>query len=129
MAQILLADDEPPIARLLEFKLRKLGHQVTAVGSGLDVLARLEQGARPDLVLLDWMMPGLDGIGTLQRLRADPRFAHIPVVLATAKGQERDLEEGLAQGARAYVVKPFDFPSLIACLDKILSGEKGPAAE
>ncbi|MBI5369407.1 MAG: response regulator [Planctomycetes bacterium] len=124
MATILMADDEPAIAKLLEFKLKKWGHQVTVGGSGLDVLKHLET-LRPDLIILDVMMPGMDGFTTLARLRATPAWADIPVVMATAKGQERDIEQGMATGAAAYIVKPFDFPAVEATLKRILEARGG----
>lgn len=103
---ILIADDEPNIRQLVAFTLRRRGFEIVEAEDGATALALIRQSA-PDLVVLDVMMPGLTGIAVLQQLAADPVTAEIPVVLLSAKGQGVEIEEGLASGARLYLVKPF----------------------
>jgi two-component system phosphate regulon response regulator PhoB len=103
---ILIADDEPNIRQLVAFTLRRRGFEIVEAEDGVTALELIRQSA-PDLVVLDVMMPGLTGIAVLQQLSADPATAEIPVVLLSAKGQGVEIEEGLASGARLYLVKPF----------------------
>jgi two-component system phosphate regulon response regulator PhoB len=103
---ILIADDEPNIRQLVAFTLRRRGFEIVEAEDGITALDLIRQSA-PDLVVLDVMMPGLTGIAVLQQLSADPATAEIPVVLLSAKGQGVEIEEGLASGARLYLVKPF----------------------
>lgn len=103
---ILIADDEPNIRQLVAFTLRRRGFDIVEAEDGVTALELIRQSA-PDLVVLDVMMPGLTGIAVLQQLSADPATAEIPVVLLSAKGQGVEIEEGLASGARLYLVKPF----------------------
>jgi len=104
---VLLADDDPFIRRVFEVSLRREGFSVRAVGDGLEALAALES-APVDLVILDGMMPGMDGIDACRRLKANPRTADIPVIMLTARAEASDEEEGLAAGAIGYITKPFD---------------------
>lgn len=106
MAKIVVADDDADIRDLVVFKLQQVGHAVVAVGDGAAAVeaCRLEQ---PDLVLLDVMMPGMNGIEACRILRANPDSASTPVILLTARAQESDIAEGLTAGADDYVVKPF----------------------
>ncbi len=103
---ILIADDEPNIRQLVAFTLRRRGFEIVEAEDGATALDLVRQSA-PDLVVLDVMMPGLTGIAVLQQLSADPATADIPVILLSAKGQGVEIEEGLASGARLYLVKPF----------------------
>lgn len=106
MARVLVADDDPDIRRLVVMKLRGAGHEVIEVGDGTAAVETARTHA-PDLLLLDLMMPGLTGIEVCKTLRADDTFADVPMVLLTARAQERDVRAGLAAGATAYVSKPF----------------------
>ncbi|OTA40139.1 MAG: two-component system response regulator, partial [Symbiobacterium thermophilum] len=102
----------PDIARLVAFQLRYSGYEVTLAHDGHEALQRAREAA-PDLILLDWMMPGMDGLECLAALKGDPATRGIPVVLMTARGQQADVEAGMAAGAAAYLVKPFALDHLI----------------
>lgn len=103
---ILIADDEPNIRQLIAFTLRRRGYIILEADDGAAALALIRQES-PDLAVLDVMMPGLTGIAVVQQLAVDPATAEIPVILLSAKGQGSEIEEGLASGARLYLVKPF----------------------
>ncbi len=105
--KILLAEDDPDIQLVARLSLRKAGFLVTAVGDGAAVLARIGD-EKPDVVLLDWMMPEMDGFEACRRLKADPATAAIPVIFLTAKSQESEIARGLQLGAQGYITKPFD---------------------
>jgi two-component system, OmpR family, response regulator MtrA len=113
VSHVLVADDDEDIRRLVVMKLRSAGHEVTHVGDGDAALAALTADP-PDLAVLDLMMPGLTGVQVCEAIRADPALAHVPVVLLTARAQERDQAEGLAAGADAYLSKPFRPKALLA---------------
>lgn len=111
--RILVVDNEADIRRFIEVNLRLEGFDVVSAGDGEEGLARAFE-FDPSLVLLDVMMPGIDGIEVCRRLRADPRSSHIPVILLTAKSLTVDKVVGLAAGADDYVLKPFDPMELVA---------------
>ena len=119
MARILLAEDEQQIGDMVTFKLTNSGHQVVRVGDGEAALAAAEQ-ERPDVIILDVMMPLVDGFAVLGRLKAHPDLRTIPVIMLTARGQERDVLSGLQAGAADYIVKPFSLKELIARVDVAL---------
>jgi DNA-binding response OmpR family regulator len=106
MATILVVEDDPDICALLEFKLESSGHTVVVEHNGEAGLAALDHGP-VDLVLLDWMMPRMGGLEFCLALRADARYATLPVLMLTAKAQEADVQRGLAAGADDYILKPF----------------------
>ena len=112
MARILIIDDEPGMRDLAAFKLTRQGHEVHTESDGEAGLAAARQ-LRPDLILLDWMMPRLTGIEVCLALRAEPEFADTPIILLTARAQENDLQRGFAAGANDYVVKPFSPRELV----------------
>lgn len=103
----LIAEDDRDIRLVARLALRRAGFDVTAVDDGEALLA-VVRDERPDVILLDWMMPVLDGPETCARLKADPATAGIPVVFLTAKTQQAEVERGLALGAVGYIAKPFD---------------------
>lgn len=111
--RILVVDNETDIRRFVEVNLRLEGFEVVVAGDGPEGLQRAFE-SDPALVLLDVMMPGIDGIEVCRRLRADPRTSHIPVILLTAKSMTVDKVVGLAAGADDYVLKPFDPMELVA---------------
>lgn len=111
-ASILIADDEPSIVLSLEFLLKKAGYRVRVARTGGEVLAAM-QADRPDLVLLDAMMPERDGYDVCQTIRANPAWAGIPVIMLTAKSREVERQKGLALGATDYVTKPFSTRDLV----------------
>jgi two-component system alkaline phosphatase synthesis response regulator PhoP len=119
MAKILLAEDEKQIGDMVAFKLSNSGHQVFRARDGEEAL-RLATAERPDLILLDVMMPVLNGFEVLRRLKGDPALATTPVIMLTAKGRERDVLGGLSAGAVDYIVKPFSLKELTARIDSAL---------
>jgi DNA-binding response OmpR family regulator len=119
MAKILLAEDEKQIGDMVAFKLSNSGHQVFRARDGEEAL-QLAAAERPDLILLDVMMPVLNGFEVLRRLKGDPALATTPVIMLTAKGRERDVLGGLSAGAADYIVKPFSLKELTARIDSAL---------
>jgi DNA-binding response OmpR family regulator len=119
MAKILLAEDERQIGDMVAFKLTNSGHHVVRARDGGEALT-LAAAERPDLVLLDVMMPVLNGFEVLRRLKADPALAAVPVIMLTAKGRERDVLAGLEAGAVDYIVKPFSLKELAARIETAL---------
>ena len=104
---VLLAEDDPDIQLVARLALKRAGCTVKVVGNGKEALDAINEQI-PDVVLLDWMMPELDGPETCRRLKADPKTAGIPVIFLTAKSQEVEIQRGLSLGAAGYVTKPFD---------------------
>ena len=104
--RILIVDDDAFIRRPLEFILREEGFEAETAANVYEGLRVLE-ARPPDLIFLDVMMPGKDGLTWCAELKADPRFAAIPIVLLSARGQERDREKGLALGAAEFMTKPY----------------------
>ena len=119
MARILLAEDEQQIGDMVAFKLTNSGHQVVRVVDGEAALAAAERD-RPDVIVLDVMMPLVDGFAVLGRLQANPDLRTIPVIMLTARGQERDVLSGLQAGAADYIVKPFSLKELLARVEATL---------
>jgi two-component system response regulator MtrA len=105
-ARVIVADDEADIRQLVAFTLRRRGHVVIEATDG-DAALALISTEHPDLAVLDVMMPGLSGLEVARAASADPATAAIPIILLSAKGQVTEVDEGLASGARAYLVKPF----------------------
>ena len=118
-ARILIAEDEPDIRHLIAVSLRLAGHTVEQAEDGHAAVA-LAQADPPDLIIVDVMMPGLNGIDVARRLTTDPRTANVPILMLSAKGQAHDVDEGLASGARAYVIKPFSPRELVARVNDML---------
>ena len=107
--RVLCVDDEPDILRVLGLALRHtIGADVVQLGSSLDVLPWLEANVAPDIVVLDAMMPGMDGYEVCRRIRADHRYAGVVVVFLTARALVNELGEGVAAGADGVLSKPFD---------------------
>ncbi|MEJ2069861.1 MAG: response regulator [Syntrophobacterales bacterium] len=121
MAQehILVVEDEEDIRELLRYNLAKEGYRVTGVTSGEEAL-RTAKTLLPDLVLLDLMLPGVDGLQICRVLKHDTRTQHVPVVMVTAKGEEADIVIGLELGADDYITKPFSPRVLLARLRSVL---------
>lgn len=119
---VLLVDDEPDIRRIGELSLRGVGRlEVLLASSGAEAV-ELAARAQPDVILLDVMMPGMDGPSTLAALRARPETAQIPVVFVTAKVQRREVDHYRALGAAGVVAKPFDPMTLAADVRRIVEG-------
>lgn len=109
----MVIEDEEPLAVLLRYNLEAEGFEVETIGRGDDAELRLRETV-PDLVVLDWMLPGLSGIELCRRLRLRPETERLPVIMLTARGEETDRVRGLSTGADDYVVKPFSVPELMA---------------
>lgn len=105
--KVLLAEDEPDIQLITRLALEDAGHEVVAVEDGLLALERVAQ-EHFDVVLLDVMMPRMDGFTVCEQIQANPLTRHMPVIFLTAKVQESDLDHVMRQGARGYIIKPFD---------------------
>jgi two-component system phosphate regulon response regulator PhoB len=118
-ASILIVEDEEPIQILLTYNLQAEGFRVRATANGEDV-AHLVNEERPDLIVLDWMLPGISGIEVCRLLRSRPETRDIPVIMLTARGEENERVRGLATGADDYIVKPFSVPELLARIKTIL---------
>jgi adenylate cyclase len=116
---ILAVDDTPQNLDLLTRRLQSQGYEVATAADGVEALARVAELA-PDLILLDIMMPKLDGIETVRRLKADAAYRHIPVILVTAKSDPRDVVEGLDAGGDDYLTKPIDHAALLARVRSML---------
>ena len=122
MAKILLAEDDNQIADMISFKLSNSGHQIVRAQDGEQAVTLVAR-ERPDLILLDAMMPGLSGFEVLRRLKADSSVRSIPIIMVTAKGHERDVLTGLRGGAIDYIVKPFSLKELSARVELALRRE------
>src|SRR6185503_11074025 len=120
--RILIVDDEPSIVVSLEFLMKREGLDVEVAADGEAALAAIEQRA-PDLVLLDLMLPKVNGFDVCQRLRADPRHRDLKIVMLTAKGRETDQAKGMALGADLYITKPFSTKELVAQVKQLLGAE------
>jgi DNA-binding response OmpR family regulator len=119
MSSILIVEDDPDIAQLLEHYLQNAGHSVERLSTGNAVMPSLRR-RRPDLVILDLMLPGMDGLLVCQAMRAEPATAAIPIIMLTARGDESDRVSGLELGADDYVTKPFSPKELTARVGALL---------
>ncbi len=117
--KILVVDDEEDILELIQYNLVREGYEVDCVSSGEDAVKHGRE-VIPDAVVLDLMLPGLDGLDVYRRLRNDPRTSHVPIVMLTAKGEDADIVTGLELGADDYITKPFSPRVLIARLKAVL---------
>ncbi len=118
-AHIFVVEDEKPISDLLKYNLEKEGFRVSSSENGEEALGIIKE-KKPDLILLDWMLPDLSGIKICQFLKQDSVVRDIPIIMLTAKGEEEDKVKGLNTGAEDYITKPFSFPELLARVKSIL---------
>ena len=125
MSRILIVEDDKDIADLIGHTLQKAGHTTDQVSSGTMAVSRVKQ-APPDLVLLDVMLPGMDGFHVCQSLRSDPTTAAIPIIMVTARGEESDRISGLELGADDYITKPFSPRELTARVAALLRRVQRP---
>ncbi|MFT4013089.1 MAG: response regulator [Paracoccus sp. (in: a-proteobacteria)] len=119
MAHILIVEDEDNIAVALEFLLARAGHSHQRLASGADALARI-RSRRPDLVLLDIMLPDVSGYEIIQAMRADPALRDIRVLMMTARGSAVERRKGLELGADGFIAKPFELSELRAEMARLL---------
>lgn len=116
---VLVVEDDVAIRDMLSFTLKQSGFSCEAVGDGEAGLEALKHH-QPEMILLDWMLPGIDGIEFIRRLRANEFLANIPVIMLTAKGESEDMVKGLGVGADDYINKPFSPPELMARIRAVL---------
>ena len=124
---VLVVEDEADIRELVKYNLAKAGYQVTGVVTGEEGLAAA--AVPPDLVVLDLMLPGMDGLTVCERLKKDPQTDSIPIIMLTAKGEESDIVRGLELGADDYITKPFSPRVLIARIRAVLRRASAGLAE
>ena len=120
--RVLIVDDEPNIVISVEFLMKREGFAVSVARDGEEALERIHSD-RPDLVILDVMMPKLNGFEVCERVRADPQFAALRILMLTAKGREAEMRKGLALGADAYIAKPFSTRDLVNRVKSLLDSE------
>jgi two-component system phosphate regulon response regulator PhoB len=116
---VLIIEDEEDIRELVNYNLSKEGYQITSAESGEEGL-KTAKSKQPNLIVLDLMLPGMDGLEICKLLKADPKTQHIPIVMLTAKGEESDVITGLELGADDYIAKPFSPKVLVARIRMIL---------
>ena len=124
--KILVVDDEPALLRLMEFVLEKQGFTMLTATNGEEALEQARE-QRPDLIVLDIMMPKLDGYQVAEALRADPELGRTPIIMLSAKAQEEDIERGVAVGVDKYVTKSFSPEQLIELASVYLGQGSRPA--
>jgi two-component system phosphate regulon response regulator PhoB len=117
--RILIVEDEEALTLLLRYNLEAAGYDVDTVARGDEADVRFKERP-PDLVILDWMLPGLSGIEICRRLRARPDTRQLPIIMLTARGEESERVRGLSTGADDYIVKPFSVPELLARVEALL---------
>jgi two-component system phosphate regulon response regulator PhoB len=116
---VLIVEDEPPLVELLSYNLEKAGFQIHIARDGEEALLAVEE-RKPDLILLDWMLPYVSGIEICRRIRRNPETRNVPIIILTARGEEDDRIRGLEAGADDYVVKPFSPSELVARVRAVL---------
>jgi CheY-like chemotaxis protein len=119
MARVLVVDDDPDVLNLVSFRLRKADHKVIAVAGGQEALDVVAERGAPDVAVLDVMMPGIDGLTLLQRLRGIDGLERLPAIFLSARVQPEDIEAGRALGA-TYLTKPFVATALLRAIDAAL---------
>ncbi len=119
-AKILVCDDDPLLLELMDFRLQAKGYAVVKAKDGAEAL-EMVRSERPDLVVLDAMMPRTDGFEVLARIKSDPQHSEIPVIMLTARKTEKDIVSALEKGADDYLVKPFIPEELLARLSRLLA--------
>ena len=117
---VLIADDEPNILLSLQFLMKKTGYEVRTAKDGEEALAEIVRAA-PDLVLLDVMMPKIDGFSVCERIRANPEWNDVRIIMLTARGRDIEREKGLALGADDYITKPFSTKDAVARVEAVLA--------
>jgi two-component system alkaline phosphatase synthesis response regulator PhoP len=118
MKKILIVDDEPNIVMSLEYTFKKNNFEVFIARDGQEALDILKN-ALPDIIILDVMMPNVDGYNTLEQIKSDARLQHTKVIFLSAKNKEKDIEKGLALGANLYMTKPFSVKKLVEQVNEL----------
>ncbi len=127
--RVLVVDDEKDLVELISFNLQRNGYDVLVAYSGTEAM-EVALRERPELIILDLMLPGMDGTEVCRRLKADAKTSHVPIIMLTAKGEETDIVVGLTLGADDYVTKPFSMKILLARLNTVLRrAEQGETPE
>jgi len=124
MPRILIVDDEPNIVLALELLMKREGYEIQSVSDGEKAVEAAGQ-FRPDLILLDVMLPRMDGYEVCQRIRADASLKGVVIVMLTAKGREVEMEKGLALGADLYITKPFSTREVVRKVKEVLASKSG----
>lgn len=119
--RILVVDDEPDVVMIIKTTLQAEGYDVASATSGRDALDEAFE-SRPDLIILDVMMPGMTGFDVLRELKANEKTATVPVIMLTGVSERKKIQEALESGIDYYVVKPFDFDDLLAKIKQALEG-------
>ena len=122
MSMVLVVEDSIPQREMITELLRGSGLDVAAAGDGLEALEHIQAGHHPDLVVLDIVMPRMNGYELCRRLKADPSTQNVPVVMCSSKGEEFDRYWGMKQGADAYIAKPFQPKELVGTVKQLLRG-------
>ena len=120
---VLVVDDEEDIRFVVRARLEAAGFRVETASNGLEGLTRARR-LHPDLILLDLMLPGMDGFNVCGMLKRDQQFSAIPIIILSARSQQKDFETGIALGADAYLTKPFSGPELIGKVRELLAGQE-----
>lgn len=118
-AKVVIVEDEDPIITVLTYNLERAGYTVVSTKSGSEAVLLIEE-QQPDLVILDWMLPGLAGIEVCRQIRSRANTKSVPIIMLTARGEEGDKVRGLSVGADDYVVKPFSVTELMARVKSLL---------
>lgn len=121
--KVLIVDDEPNIVLSVEFLMQREGHEVMTASDGQEATELLAT-ARPDLMILDVMMPRKNGFEVCAEVRADPELSGMPILMLTAKGREAEMKKGISLGADAYITKPFSTHDLVAKVHELLNPNK-----
>lgn len=126
MSKVIVIDDEPFILMMIEDKLRRAGLEIVTSRTSINAMDLIRK-ERPDLIILDWMMPELSGIELCRRIKSDPELSSIPIFMLTAKGQEEDEKKGLECGVERYIVKPFSPKALLELVEESLRKKTEPS--
>ena len=124
MSEVLVVEDEEHIQRLVKIVLEKNGHNVSTADTGEEALEKLDGGLRPKLILLDIMMPGIDGLQVLRKVKSNQLTKDIPVVMLTALAQESVVLQGIKLGAKGYIRKPFHPKDLVERVTSFLCDDQ-----
>ena len=120
LSRVLIIEDTPDIRNLLRFLLQSTGIQVMAVGDGKSAMELIECWPAPDVILLDRMLPYIDGDQLLRAIRAEPTWSHVPIIVVSAKAQSEEIAEAMAAGATEYITKPFSPVQVMKVMEKYL---------